>query len=569
MPRAAPSWRSSRRSTRHAAASARTPSWPPSTRRTAGRCACPAVLMDALAAALRAAALTEGRVDPTVGQALVLAGYDRDFAAVRGSRIRRLRAVQVAGWRVVELDRDAGTVRVPAGVTLDLGATAKALAADRAAQRALAASGATGVLVNLGGDIATAGDAPPGGWAVRVADSHPRHQPGQELRIASGGLSTSSTTVRRWRRRGRDAHHIVDPHTGAPAREHWRTVSVAAATCLDANIASTAAIVLGAGRPRVARASRVAGAAGDGLRRGGNDRGLAGVIAAGDTGAVVSDPRDRAGHAAAADRQRRARRPAGAALVAARLAALRGRDAASRGLAAGRGAAGRPRADRGARQLRPDPPARRRAAVRRRLPPALAGAGRAGVRSAAGADRDEPVARAGWACGPGGVCTGWPTPAGRLRSFTRWGTGSDTRSDVDAGRHARMRAGRGGRGRMATGERMARAPRRARRCRRSRDARGWRSPRCGSRVGRSPTAGHAGRARPKTILAATPPVHARPAAQPSAFAKPFSASLRGRLRQGTSAGGLAVVDLRLRLTGGVPRACCASGSPAARPPAAA
>lgn len=207
-----------------------------------------ATFVEAMEVALRAAALTGGRVDPTVGGALVLAGYDRDFADVRGSPVRRVRAARVAGWRVVELDRAAGTVRVPDGVSLDLGATAKALAADRAAARALAAGPATGVLVNLGGDIATAGAAPPGGWRVRVADSHLSGpgEPGQDLTIAGGGLSTSSTTVRRWRRRGGEAHHIVDPRTGMPAAEHWRTVSVAAGTCVDANIASTAAIVLGA-----------------------------------------------------------------------------------------------------------------------------------------------------------------------------------------------------------------------------------------------------------------------------------------------------------------------------------
>jgi thiamine biosynthesis lipoprotein len=206
-------------------------------------------LFEAFEVALRAAALTDGLVDPTVGGALVLAGYDRDFARVRGSRVRRLRAQRVAGWHVVELDRAAGTVRVPRGVVLDLGATAKALAADRAARAALAATDAAGVLVNLGGDIATAGDPPAGGWQVRVTDSHRAapDAPGQTVTIASGGLSTSSTTVRRWRRRGGDAHHIVDPRSGAPAAEHWRTVSVAAATCVDANIASTAAIVLGPG----------------------------------------------------------------------------------------------------------------------------------------------------------------------------------------------------------------------------------------------------------------------------------------------------------------------------------
>jgi thiamine biosynthesis lipoprotein len=140
---------------------------------------------------------------------------------------------------------------VPRGVRLDLGATAKALAADRAAEGALRAARARGVLVNLGGDIATAGRPVPGGWAVRVADSHRAGpgEPGQDVQLETGGLSTSSTTVRRWRRRGAAAHHIIDPATGAPAAEHWRTVSVAAATCVDANVASTAALVLGPAAP--------------------------------------------------------------------------------------------------------------------------------------------------------------------------------------------------------------------------------------------------------------------------------------------------------------------------------
>jgi FAD:protein FMN transferase len=52
--------------------------------------------------------------------------------------------------------------------------------------------------------------------------------------------------VRRWMRGDRVVHHVVDPATGLSAEEHWRTVSVTAATCVDANIASTAALVMGA-----------------------------------------------------------------------------------------------------------------------------------------------------------------------------------------------------------------------------------------------------------------------------------------------------------------------------------
>ncbi len=129
---------------------------------------------------------------------------------------------------------------------LDLGATAKALAADHAAVAAAAAAGC-GVLVSLGGDMAAAGTAPSDGWRIRVTDDHgsPPEAPGQWIAIRSGGLATSSTTTRRWQTDSGVAHHLVAPGTGRSANGPWRTVSVAAGSCLDANIASTAALVRG------------------------------------------------------------------------------------------------------------------------------------------------------------------------------------------------------------------------------------------------------------------------------------------------------------------------------------
>jgi thiamine biosynthesis lipoprotein len=202
------------------------------------------LFLDAVAVALRAAALTAGAVDPTVGGPLILAGYDRDFAALGPTRAR-LQASRAPGWRSISLDRRRGRVRVLPGTILDLGATAKALAADRAAARAAARLGGAGVLVDLGGDIAVGGAAPGAGWLVRIAEDHADRSgaAGPLVRIRSGGLATSSTTVRRW---APDAHHVIDPVTGAPARSPWRTVSVAAGSCVDANTASTAAIVRGA-----------------------------------------------------------------------------------------------------------------------------------------------------------------------------------------------------------------------------------------------------------------------------------------------------------------------------------
>jgi thiamine biosynthesis lipoprotein len=207
------------------------------------------LFLNALHVALRAARVTDGDVDPTVGRALRLAGYDRDFAELGAGR-RRVKIVATPGWRSIEVDELRGAVRLPRGVELDLGATAKAFAADRAAASAAARAG-SGVLVNLGGDMAAAGEPPEGGWAVRVTDDHAAafDAPGQTVSIASGGLATSSTTVRRWACGHERLHHIFDPRSGRPAEVHWRTVSVAARTCVDANIASTAAIVRGAGAP--------------------------------------------------------------------------------------------------------------------------------------------------------------------------------------------------------------------------------------------------------------------------------------------------------------------------------
>ena len=202
----------------------------------------------AIATALRAARLTDGAVDPTIGTAIKVVGYDDDFSRIAADdRPIRLHAWQVPGWRTIRFDEFSRRVLMPAGVELDLGSTGKALAADLAAHAAHAAIRAGGVLVSLGGDMATAGTPPPGGWRILVAEDS-RVAPdgdGQVICIASGGVATSSTTVRRWRRGGTVLHHIIDPSTGLPTTGPWRTVTVVAANAVDANIAATAAIVQG------------------------------------------------------------------------------------------------------------------------------------------------------------------------------------------------------------------------------------------------------------------------------------------------------------------------------------
>lgn len=238
-----------------------------------------ALLASCVAAALHAARLTDGLVDPTLGRAMERAGYDDDLDTVRRRPARpvtpatsdssstdpasptapRTRPVRHAGdvpelvqaplapsvtWRDVVLQ--GRVLTLPAGTLLDLGATAKAHAADLlAAQLGERLPG--GFLVNLGGDVAVGGDVPQGGWEVGVRDAEGVVR--QVVTTTGQGLATSSTRLRTWRVGDELRHHVLDPRTGATAPTTWAQVSCAGATCVESNAASTAAIVLGDGAP--------------------------------------------------------------------------------------------------------------------------------------------------------------------------------------------------------------------------------------------------------------------------------------------------------------------------------
>ncbi|MGY3317858.1 FAD:protein FMN transferase [Arthrobacter sp. TE12232] len=229
-------------------------------------------LLDLVERALAAARWTDGAVDPTLGTDLAALGYDRDIVSVQvlpddprpqGSHLvppaGSVRARRVPGWSRVRID--GRTLTVPADIRLDLGATAKAAAADRAAAEVHSQLGC-GVLVSLGGDLATAGPGPgspgaaaPGGgpgagpgatepWQVLVQDLPT--DPSQHIALDPGSaVATSSTQKRRWKHAGADVHHVLDPRFGLPAEAVWKTVTVAAPTCLEANAFSTAGIVRG------------------------------------------------------------------------------------------------------------------------------------------------------------------------------------------------------------------------------------------------------------------------------------------------------------------------------------
>lgn len=170
---------------------------------------------EAIDVALRAARLTHGALDPTRG----------------------------LGWRSIEWDPRQRTVRIGPGAHLDLDATARALAADRAAYAAFRAA-ECGVLVALDDYFAAQGQAPDGGWRVCLTDERRngngatdrQHRPAEIVTMAEGGLATAAALPA-----GRS-----DSRQPLP----WLTVTVAGITCVDASIAATTALIRGASAAR-------------------------------------------------------------------------------------------------------------------------------------------------------------------------------------------------------------------------------------------------------------------------------------------------------------------------------
>ncbi|HEY2833298.1 MAG TPA: FAD:protein FMN transferase [Sporichthyaceae bacterium] len=194
--------------------------------------------------ALEAAERTDGDLDPTLGAALIGLGYDRDYLLIGPDDRPPVRPRRV-DWRAVRLTGDR--LSVPAGTVLDLGATAKAAAADHCAQLTYRQFN-VGVLIELGGDLATAGPAPHGGWRIDVQDRD--EDPADAVTLPAGAaLATSSTQRRVWRRGGTRMHHVLDPRTALPVAPVWRSASVVAGNCVAANTLSTAALIRGQQAP--------------------------------------------------------------------------------------------------------------------------------------------------------------------------------------------------------------------------------------------------------------------------------------------------------------------------------
>ena len=206
-----------------------------------------ALLFELLTVAVGVAQKTRGAVDPTVGNAMAAIGYDRDFEQIADRPLRSSVPVRPApGYTCIQLHDASRTVRLPPGVLLDLGSSAKAFGADRAAAHIAGRLG-LGVLVSIGGDVAVSGQPPVDGWPIGIAVDSGTSPDETDHRVAirQGGLASSSGQVRSWTLNAERVHHIVDPATGCSTPSFWNLVSVCGPTCVDANALSTAAIVWG------------------------------------------------------------------------------------------------------------------------------------------------------------------------------------------------------------------------------------------------------------------------------------------------------------------------------------
>ncbi len=200
-------------------------------------------LFRALSWCNRLATETGGLFDPTIRAALESWGYDRTFADIDRTAAAPRSSQPSPGTGAIELDRRTRRVRLAEATAVDLGGIGKGLGADIIAGELIAA-GARGVYACLGGDIHVAGECPEGGWPVPLlhpvtGEAFAHHQ------LTEGGLVMSTVAIRRWTRDGVDAHHLIDPRSGAPANTDVLAVAVAARSSARAEAIAKAAIVAG------------------------------------------------------------------------------------------------------------------------------------------------------------------------------------------------------------------------------------------------------------------------------------------------------------------------------------
>lgn len=201
-------------------------------------------LVAALQWCLRMHRETGGLFDPSVRTSLEVLGYDRTYAEIVEQPTRGAQAAIAPAPGLGGLEISTNWVRVPEGLSIDLGGIGKGLATDLVADE-LIASGANSAYVSLGGDIHAAGEpVDENGWQVPVL--HPlTGEPVAHHALFSGALVMSTVSIRRWVRDGVEHHHIVDPRTGRAADTDLLAVAVADQSAARGEALAKAALIAG------------------------------------------------------------------------------------------------------------------------------------------------------------------------------------------------------------------------------------------------------------------------------------------------------------------------------------
>lgn len=207
--------------------------------------------MTLVATMIEAWRATEQRFDPTTLPTLMAAGYRSSIDDPRCVTILPTGALHFDDGAArrptlddIEIDLDAGTIRLPAGLAIDAGGIGKGLAADLAVDLALR-SGADGALVSIGGDIAASGHPHRNGWHIVIEHPDPDREPVGTIAVSGGGVATSSTRSRRWCHDGVERHHLIDPWTDSVSTTDLASVTVIARSGWLAETHATAAILAG------------------------------------------------------------------------------------------------------------------------------------------------------------------------------------------------------------------------------------------------------------------------------------------------------------------------------------
>jgi FAD:protein FMN transferase len=192
--------------------------------------------------------LTRGLFDPSILPDLKRVGYNRSMDLLRelgpAPLFETLIANERASFSEMDLDESDHTIRLPAGMALDLGGIAKGWIAEQAAN--ILSGFATACAVDAGGDMFLVG-LPEGQeqWQVAMEDPLQAENILTTLKVNPGAIATSTITKRVWQQAGEKRHHIIDPRTGEPAVSDWISVTVIAPHAYEAEVFAKALLIAG------------------------------------------------------------------------------------------------------------------------------------------------------------------------------------------------------------------------------------------------------------------------------------------------------------------------------------